>query len=240
MKRGISTQWTVLKHTTLSEVDDGLLTAVGIIRMPLMDFPRRMCVIRLRGKRVAIFSPIALSEIEMGRIEAMGSPDFLIVPSLHHRRDIKIWKDRYPKSQVIAPPGARTAVEEVVKVDRSDLNLDDPDVNLFAVPGTSEKEAGMTVRRNGRTSIIVSDIIGNLKKRRGFTGWAERIMGFSGKHPKVPVYARWRLIADRVAFRNWLTQSAQISGLERIIVAHGNIIVHDPANVLQQIAREME
>ena len=34
--------WTVLPHGKLTEVDEGLLTVVGTIHMPIGDFPRRM------------------------------------------------------------------------------------------------------------------------------------------------------------------------------------------------------
>jgi hypothetical protein len=34
--------WNVLPHGKLSEIDDGILTVVGQIRMPLVNLPRRM------------------------------------------------------------------------------------------------------------------------------------------------------------------------------------------------------
>jgi hypothetical protein len=84
-------QWKVLPHGKLTQVDEGILTVVGEIQMPLMELPRRMTVARLADRRLVIFSAIALDEDEMAALEAYGRPAFLIVPSDHHRLDAKIW-----------------------------------------------------------------------------------------------------------------------------------------------------
>jgi len=53
-------QWKVLPHGKLSEIDDNILTVTGEIRMPIMDLPRRMTVVRLSDSRLVVFSAIAL------------------------------------------------------------------------------------------------------------------------------------------------------------------------------------
>ena len=105
-------KWEVMPHGPLEEADDGILTVAGEIEMPLGHFPRRMTVVALKGGRTAIYSAIALDEPEMARIEKMGQPSILIVPSDAHRMDAKIWKQRYPELRVMAPPGARESVAE--------------------------------------------------------------------------------------------------------------------------------
>src|SRR5438067_9200018 len=102
--------WKVLPHGDLSQIDDGILTVVGMIGMPLLNLPRRMTVVRLNDSRLVIWSAIALAEKEMAKLEAFGRPAFLVVPNDHHRLDAKTWKQRYPQLQVIAPGGARAKV----------------------------------------------------------------------------------------------------------------------------------
>ncbi|HEY4102773.1 MAG TPA: hypothetical protein VGM44_02745, partial [Polyangiaceae bacterium] len=75
------TEWTVLPHGALEQLDDRLMTVSGNIHMPLVDFPRRMTVARLDDGRLVIFSAIALDEQEMARLEAFGTPAFLVVPN---------------------------------------------------------------------------------------------------------------------------------------------------------------
>src|SRR5690349_20996582 len=92
--------WKVLPHGRLTEIDPNILTVVGNIHMPLTELPRRMTVARLAGRRLVIFSAIALDEENMRRLDAYGRPAFLVVPSDKHRLDARIWKDRYPALQV--------------------------------------------------------------------------------------------------------------------------------------------
>src|SRR5437762_11219442 len=100
------TEWTVLPHGKLTQIEDNILTVTGDIPMPVGNLTRRMTVVRLRDGRLVIFSPVALDENEMRVIEDFGEPAFLIIPNSHHRLDSKIWKDRYPTIKVITPQGA--------------------------------------------------------------------------------------------------------------------------------------
>src|ERR1700759_1987852 len=97
--------WTVLPHGPLTEIDDGILTVTGTLPMPLVQLERRMTVVRLRGGGSVASNATALDEDEMRRIEAFGTPRYLIVPGDAHRVDAKVFKMRYPAIRVIAPPG---------------------------------------------------------------------------------------------------------------------------------------
>src|SRR5688572_29788397 len=90
-------EWKVEPYGPLEQLDDGLLTVAGDIRMPLGNFPRRMTVVGLSDHRAAIWSAMPLREPDMRKIEAVGDPAFLIVPGIAHRLDIKPWKQRYPE-----------------------------------------------------------------------------------------------------------------------------------------------
>ena len=99
-------QWKVLPHGKLCEVEPNILTVTGKIHMPFTDLPRRMTVARLAGDRLVVFSAIALEEGCMRMLETYGRPAFLVVPGDKHRLDAKVWKERYPAMQVVAPEGA--------------------------------------------------------------------------------------------------------------------------------------
>ena len=152
-------EWTVLPHGPLREIDYSLLTVVGQIPMPIGNFPRRMTVVGLSKKRTALFSPIPLVEADMERIEALGEPAFLIIPSGFHRLDARPYKARFPKARVVAPSGAREAVSEAVPVDLVLDRLEDADTSFITVAGTANREAALVVRRPGGASLIVNDII---------------------------------------------------------------------------------
>lgn len=122
--------------------------------------PRRMTVVRLRDRRLLVFSAIALDEHEMHALEDFGAPAFLIVPSDHHRLNARIWKDRYPAMQVITPAGAREKVQKAVPVEATDVDFGDPDVTFITVPGTSGHEAALKVSGRSGTTLMLNDIVG--------------------------------------------------------------------------------
>jgi hypothetical protein len=229
-------QWTVLPHGKLVQVDDNILTVVGEIHMPLMDLPRRMTVVRLVDSRLVVFSAVALDEDEMAALEAFGRPAYLIVPSDKHRLDAKIWKDRYPKMQVIAPEGARAKVEETVPVDTVAPRFDDPNVQFVAVPGTRGREAALVVRTPKGTTLVLNDVVGNIRDAAGFGGWLLHMAGFAGKEAQVPKVVKLAIIEDTNALRAQLLQWAEIESLKCILVSHGSPIEENPRQVLRELA----
>lgn len=234
-------RWEVMDHGELTEIDDGILTVPGTIKMPLGTFPRRMTVLQLFGGRTVIWSAIALDEPEMARIEAMGRPAFLVVPSDHHRLDAKIWKDRYPALQVVTPPGARESVGEAVSVDFTSDPFGDPDLRFVTVPGMEQAESALIVRRAGGTTLVLNDIIGNLHHPHGVMQHIMgRLMGFGVSEPQIPRPVKPREVADRAALAAQLREWAALPDLKRIIVSHGDPIEAHPGEVLRTIADSLE
>ena len=233
-------QWTVLPHGPLREIDYGLLTVVGQIPMPLGNFPRRMTVIGLSGKRTALFSPIPLIEQEMEQIETLGEPAFLVVPGGFHRLDARPFKARYPKARVAAPAGARELVSEAVKVELTSDRFDDRDVELQTVCGTGSREFAIVVRRPGGASLIVNDIIAHVARPKGVGAWLmSRLFGFGARRPAVPRPIRAKLVEDADSVAWQFGQWAAIPGLRRIVPSHGEIIENSPATELLRLAQTL-
>lgn len=229
-------QWTVLPHGKLVQIDENILTVVGEIHMPLMHLPRRMTVVRLVDASLVVFSAIALDEDEMSALEAYGRPAYLIVPSDKHRLDAKTWKDRYPEIQVVAPEGARAKVEETVPVGTVAPRFDDPNVQFVTVPGTRGREAALVVRTPQGTTLMLNDVVANIRDAAGFGGWLLQLAGFAGKEAQVPAVVKMALIEDTKALRAQLLQWSEIDSLVRILVSHGSPIEDNPRNVLRELA----
>lgn len=228
--------WTVQPHGPLTELEPGLLTVVGEIKMPLGKFPRRMTVVAIDKSRTALYSPIPLKEPDMRAIEALGEPAYLIVPNAAHRLDIRAFRKRYPRARILTAPKAKSAVEEAVKPVQTSARLGD-DAKVIVVPGTGQRELALLIRRR-TVSLVANDIIGNVRSPRGIGGWLiNRLLRF-GPTPHIPRDVRGLLIADKAAlagqFRAWADE-----GLDRIIPSHGTII-DDPAPVLRRLAAELE
>ena len=232
-------QWTVLPHGKLVQVDENILTVVGEIHMPLMDLPRRMTVVRLADASLVVFSAIALDEHEMYALEAYGRPAYLIVPSDKHRLDAKTWKDRYPEIRVVAPEGARAKVEEIVQVDTVSPRFEDPNVQCVTVPGTCGREAALVIHTPKGTTLVLNDVVGNIRDAAGFGGWLLHLAGFAGEQAQVPAVVKMAVIADTKALRTQLLQWAEIESLVRILVSHGSPIEDNPRQVLRALAESL-
>jgi hypothetical protein len=234
------TEWKVLPHGKLTAIEDDILTVVGDIPMRVGDMKRRMTVVRLRDRRLVIFSAVALDEEEMRALEEFGEPAFMIVPNDHHRLDSKIWKDRYPAMQVVTPEGAREKVEKAVSVDATSVDFDDPDVALITVPGTRGHEAALEVRGPNGMTLVLNDVVGNMRDTSGFGGWLLRMMGFAGDKPHVPFPVKVAIINDKAALAVQLRRWAELPSLKRILVSHGSVIEHDPRGALRELAVSLE
>ena len=227
--------WKILPHGSLTQLAGNLYTVTGQLHMPLGETTRRMTVIRLRGDRLAIYSAIALADAEMAKLEALGKPTYLIVPSDIHRLDVKAWKERYPQLIVLAPNGARNKVNDVVHVDATEVDFDDPHVSLVVVPGTGGKEFAMIVETETGKTLIVNDLIFNLPVIPGLAGIGLRVLGFRPGHPTMPKLVQMKLVKDRAAVAAQLQTWSQIAGLERVLVSHGDPI-DDARGTLLQLA----
>ncbi|MDB5705171.1 MAG: hypothetical protein JWN66_2287 [Sphingomonas bacterium] len=233
-------EWKVLPHGRLTEAAPNILTVTGTIHMPIGDFPRRMTIVRLQDGRLVIYNAIALDEAQMREIEAFGDPAFLIVPNDHHRLDAGIWKERYPALHVVTPPAAREKVEETVAVDTTSGDFGDPNVTWIVVPGTRSGEAALQVDGLTGTTLILNDIVGNIRGTHGFGGWLLRMMGFAGDEPHVPAPVKRMMVGHKADLAAQLRAWAALPNLKRIIVSHGETIEDDPAGTLTALAKALE
>jgi hypothetical protein len=228
--------WTVLPHGPLTEIDEGILTVTGQIHMPLVDLERRMTVVRLKDGSSVIYSAIALDEPEMKQLEAFGAPRFLVVPGDAHRLDARIYKQRYPNLRVVTPPGALKRVEKAIGVDATEIDFGDPDVTWHVIAGAGGHEAALLVRRASGVTIVLSDLIGNLRRKGGFEGWMLHLLGFGDDKPTVPRVERALMVESRARLGQQFLDWAAMPDLRRIVMSHGEPIESDPAAVLRDLA----
>ena len=228
-------KWTVFPHGAIEKVDESMWRVRARLP-PNAPFERTMVVARLGDGRLVIHNGIALDEAEMKELEAWGTPSFLIVPNGGHRLDARIFKERYPALRVLCPPGAKTRVEEVVKVDGTQGDFGDDSMSYEVLEGTGGRECVLTVRGKGGTTLVFTDVIMNMQKLPGVGGFMMGLVGFTGPLPKVSAPARMVLVKDKKALRAELEKRAATPGLHRIEVGHGAPIVASPAEALRGAA----
>jgi hypothetical protein len=195
-----------------------------------------MVVARLGDGRLVVHNAIALDDGAMKELEAWGKPAFLVVPNGGHRMDAKIWKDRYPSIRVIAPPGSKEKVEQVVKVDATAGDFDDDRVRYDILDGTKQREGVLTVKGPDGSTIVFTDAIMNMRKLPGFGGFMMGLFGFTGPAPKVTFPARMAIVADKKALRGHLERLAETPGLSRIEFGHGAPVTAEAPAALKAAA----
>jgi hypothetical protein len=142
--------------------------------------------------------------------------------------------------QVVAPEGARAKVEKAVPVDTTAPAFDDANVQFVTVRGTRGREAALVVRTPNGTTLVLNDVVGNIRDESGFGGWLLRMAGFAGKEAQIPRVVRMAIIDDTNSLRAQLLQWAEIESLKRILVSHGSPIEQDPQEALRKLARSLD
>jgi hypothetical protein len=215
-------EWTVLPHGELVQLADNLWWVEG--SLPGMSLKRNMTIARMRDGRLVIHNGIALEPKAMERIEALGTPSFLVVPSKHHRLDAPSYKRRYPGLMVLAPRGSRAAVEEVIEVAGGYEHFPGDDaVQLAALPGLNDAEGVMLVRSSDGLTVVLNDAVFNMDTKQDFMGRLMTTLLGSAPGPRVSRLAKLALIKDKRALRAELERFAALPELVRVIVAHEKV-----------------
>ncbi|MCK0139419.1 DUF4336 domain-containing protein [Aliiroseovarius sp. F47248L] len=71
-------------------------------------YPTRMVVIRLHGRDLLVWSPIALTDALCRDIETLGTVRYLIAPNTLHHMNMPDWIDAFPKASPFAAPGLQS------------------------------------------------------------------------------------------------------------------------------------
>jgi hypothetical protein len=229
-------EWTVLPHGKLTRVNDRIVTVVGDLKMPLLELPRRMTVVRLKSGELVVFSAIALREPDMTELDTFGRPAFLVVPSLRHRLDAPGYARRYAGMTVVAPRAGVEKIGEVVRIDTSTPDFGDPTVRYIEIAGDSALE----VEGDDGLTVILNDLIGDIHGKGGLDGWLLRVMGFAGDEPHVPAPVKLLLGKHKTEVARQFRRWADREDLRRIIVSHGDTIEGDPRAALRKLAASID
>lgn len=229
-------EWKVLAHGAIERLADNLWWVQGAI--PGMSLKRVMTIARLGDSQLVIHNAIALDGGGMAQIDAWGTPAFLVVPSGIHRLDAPAYKRRYPQLQVIAPSGARRAVEQVVPVDFTyDQVPPLQGVRFERLAGVNDAEGVMIVESSDGVSVVLNDAVFNMDRKRDVMGFLFTTLLGSAPGPRVSRLGKLTLVKDKPALKADLERLARTPGLERLIVAHEKVASGpDAAAALRQAA----
>ena len=127
----------------------------------------------------------------------------------------------------------------MVPVDTTTPRFEGPNVDFLAVPGTRGREAALVVRTPNGTTLMLNDVVGNIRDASGFGGWLLHVAGFAGKEAQIPKVVKMAMIEDTNALRDQLLQWAEIESLNRVLVSHGSPIEESPGETLRDLASSL-
>ncbi len=109
------------------------------------------------------------------------------------------------------------------------------------MPGTDAREAALVVATPSGTTLVLNDLIGNIRYAPGVGGWVLRVAGFAGKAAQIiPKVVKLAIVRDARLLRVQLLKWAELESLNRILVSHGSPIEGDAGWVLRGLAASLE
>lgn len=99
--------------------------------------------------------------------------------------------------------------------------------------------SALVVRTPKGTTLVLNDLVGNIRNESGFGGWLLHMAGFAGKEAQIPRVVKMAMIEDTNALRAQLLQWAEIESLKRILVSHGSTIEENPRQTLRDLASSL-
>ena len=226
--------WIVTKHGPLQKIDDNLWAVEG--KVPGVPLQRRMVIARKGDGSLVFFHAIPLDDKTLEEVRALGKPTYLVLGHHQHAIDAHAFQQKLGL-QAYGPKACEAELRKRVELAGTlETFPSDSAVTVESVPGTKLGETVMTVRSNGRTSLMFSDVIQNNPKES--TALPFRMMGFGGG-PKVVWVFRKLFIKDRTALKSAFEKWAALPGVHRIVPFHGTIVESGAANALGEAARSL-
>jgi hypothetical protein len=228
----------VMPHGELVELAPRLWQVTGRMKSP--PLPRNMVVHQLDDGGLVLHSVVALDEAGMTKLESLGRPRVMIVPSGYHRLDAAVYKERYPDIEVVAPASARAKVEQKVRVDATaEERLPAFGWHCHAPTGLRQTELIFEIAAGATRALVVNDVLFNIPNHLpGFGGWLLKVLGSTGRFGVTPI-GRVAVLKDKSAFKQWLLATAARGDVGLLTVSHGDPVTSDVCARLREAAERL-
>jgi hypothetical protein len=233
-----NSDWPVIPHDAPVQLADNLWRVEGDI--PNMGIRRCMVVARLTNGDLFVHNAMALDEAGMSWLDGLGRVAWVMVPNAFHRMDCGRYKARYPGAKIVCPRGSGKKVRERVAVDHTLDELPGPpgdeSVTWRHLDGMKGVEGVVTIRSGDGATLVLNDSMFNVEGGSGFFWWVYGTLLRSSGGPKVTPIARAFMVKDKKALGADFVRLSETPDLQRIIVAHGDVIDDRAAEVLREVA----
>ncbi len=219
----------IFPHGKLHEITPSVWQVKGSLAFPL---ERHMTVHRLGNGDLVIYSAVALNDEEMGALEKLGRPAWLIVPHPLHTMDARFYKERYPSIRVIAPDDARSKLHGM-KVDFDPAaGVKELGLRHHIPPGMRYTEVVLDLDVDAGRALVFTDLM----TRGNAPSFLVRLFGPPGEMG-VPRIVKFRQVSSKPAIRRFFEElAAEGDDVKLILCSHGPPISSECARGLQTAA----
>jgi hypothetical protein len=156
---------------------------------------------------------------------------FLVASSNFHWMGVPAWRERFPRAEVVASPGARARLEKkgvhpTVGLEGLSAALP-PHLDVFEMPGTRSGETWVRAETGEGVAWLVCDAFFNMRRpKRRRSRLTQRLMR-SGPGLAISHLMKWGGLRDRRAAKRWLLERLEADAPTILVPAHGDV-VRDP------------
>jgi hypothetical protein len=191
---------------------------------------RVVTIIRLASGKLIIHSTAPFSSHDVGEIEALGTPIWLVDVMAQHDTFARYGRGAFPRCLYLAPQGL-----SVTGVDPQPLlpipGEWEPEISVLLIDGMPAAQEHVFLHKASRT-LIVADLLFNFNAATGWTRFFRRtLMGVKESPDCARLYPL--LIRDRAAYDQSIRELLAWD-FDRIIVGHNQPVETNGKELLKQ------
>ncbi len=202
------------------EIADGVLATTTDLRLsPGFWMPARCTALACGDGRVALISPLPLTDEDVGRLEGLGKVAWVVAPNGMHHLHVRGATERFPEARALLARGLEAKVP--VASEPLEGAAFGAQVRALTVAGAPALAETVFLHVPSKT-LVVTDLVFNLRETKGLlTPLILTVVGARGR------FAQSRALRFMVKDRDALARSFEeilAMDFDRIVVAHGEVL----------------
>ena len=195
-----------------------------------LNFNTRMTAVRLPDGSLLLYSPIPITDTLAAELDRLGPVRHIVAPNLFHHLFVGDAAGRWPEAKVYAPNGLAKKRPDLTIHHAPDALPDS--IGAISLAGMAPLSETVLLHAPSRT-VISCDLVLNITDPKGW--WTKLYLSLSGINgrPGVSKVVAMSAFKDRTAMRASLDEILAFD-FDRLILAHGDVVLTDGKRVLRE------
>lgn len=212
-------------------VPDMLWHAQTPLKFGPISLTTRMTVVRLQDRSLWVHSPIAPTAKLVEELRRIGTVSYVVAPNKSHYLFFLEFLDRYPSAEGFIAEGLASKRPDLARFPEIPRKASwSPDMQGFFIDGLPILNETAWFHRDTGTLILTDLLFCFAATNRGLTAWVAKLLGVQGK---LGMSRTMKLMTkNRLVLRRSVSPLLSLP-IQRVIVAHDQIIVEQPIAKLE-------